>query len=104
MDLCDYSSHHIEGISQVLPKSTSNSKKTFQRLFNTVHPSDSSSNEGEEIVNSNTTHFQTSFKTSGTNVTRLKSAAIPNQTNILQNNYRFLNQQKREPVLKSLSV
>ena len=59
MDLCGckYSSHHIEGISQVLPKSTatSNSKKMFQRFLSAVHPSNSSSSEGEEVVDSNMT-------------------------------------------------
>ena len=56
MDLCGckYSSHHIEDISQVLLKSTvnSNSKKKFQRLLITVQPSNSSSSEGEEVVDS----------------------------------------------------
>ena len=59
MDLCGckYSSHHIEGISQVLPKSTatSNSNKMFQRFLSTVQPSNSSSSEGEEVVDSNRT-------------------------------------------------
>ena len=59
MDLCGYkySSHHIEGISQVLPMSiaTSNSKKIFQRFLSTVQPSNSSSSEGEEVVDSNMT-------------------------------------------------
>ena len=50
-------SHHIEGISQELPKNTatSNSKKMFQRLLNTVQPSNSSSSEDEEVVDSNIT-------------------------------------------------
>ena len=50
-------SHHIEGISQVLPKSTatSNSKKIFQRFLSTVQPSNSNSSEGEEVVDSNIT-------------------------------------------------
>ena len=54
---CKYSSHHIEGISQVLPKSTtiSNSKKMFQRFFSAVQPSNSRSSEGEEVVDSNRT-------------------------------------------------
>ena len=59
MDLwgCKYSFHHIEGISQVLPMSiaTSNSKKTFQRFLSAVQPSNSSSSEGEEVVDSNRT-------------------------------------------------
>ena len=59
MDLrgCKYSSHHIEGISQVLPKSTatSNSNKMFQRFLSTVQPSNSSSSEGKEVVDSNMT-------------------------------------------------
>ena len=59
MDLrgCKYSSHHIEGISQVLPKSTatSNSNKMFQQFLNTVQPSNTSSSVGEEVVDSNTT-------------------------------------------------
>ena len=59
MDLrgCKYSSHNIEGIPQVLPKSTvtSNSKKMFQQFFRTVQSSNSSSSEGEEVVNPNTT-------------------------------------------------
>ena len=57
MDLCGckYSSHHIEGISQVLPTSTatSNPKKIFQRFLSTIQPSNSSSSEGEEVVDSN---------------------------------------------------
>ena len=59
MDLCDsnYSSHYIEGILQVLLKSTvtSNSKKMFQRIFNKILLSNSSSSEGEEVVNLNMT-------------------------------------------------
>ena len=59
MDLCGskYSFHHIEGISQALSKSTitSDSKKIFQRLFSTVQLSNSSSSEGEEVVNTNMT-------------------------------------------------
>ena len=52
-----YSSYHIEGISQVLPKSTatSNSKKIFQRLFSTVQPSNPSSSDGENVVELNMT-------------------------------------------------
>ena len=59
MVLCGYkySSHHIEGISQVLPMSiaTSNLKKMFQLLFSTVQLSNSSSNEGDETVDWNMT-------------------------------------------------
>ena len=59
MDLCGckYSYHYIEGISQVLPKSTatSNSNKMFQRFLSIVQPSISSSSEGEEVVDSNMT-------------------------------------------------
>jgi len=59
MDLCGckYSFHHIEGISQVLPMSiaTSNSKTMFQRFLSAVHPSNSSSSEDEEVVDSNRT-------------------------------------------------
>ena len=49
------SSHHIESISQVLPTYTAtlNSNKMFQRLFSTIQPSNSSSIEGEEVVNPN---------------------------------------------------
>ena len=54
MDLCGckYSFHHIEGISDVLPKSTatSNSKKMFQLILTTVQPSNSSSSKGEKVV------------------------------------------------------
>ena len=41
----------------MLPKSTdtSNSKKIFQRFLSTVHSSNSSSNEDEEVVDSNMT-------------------------------------------------
>ena len=48
---CKYSSHHIEGISQVLPKSTatSNSNKMFQQFLSAVQPSNSSAIEGEEL-------------------------------------------------------
>ena len=53
MDLCacKCNSHHIEGISQVLPTSTAtlNSKKIFRRFLSTVQPSNSSSSEGEEV-------------------------------------------------------
>ena len=59
MDLgsCKNSSHHIEGISQLLPKSTatSNSNKMFQRLFCAVLPLKASCSEGEEVVDSNIT-------------------------------------------------
>ena len=64
MDLCGckYSSHHIEGISQVLPKSTatSNLKKMFQRLFIIVQPS--STSKVEEVVNSNSTLSEKLYK------------------------------------------
>ena len=59
MDLCGckYSSHHIEGISHVLSTSTAtlNKKYIFQRFLSTVQPSNSSSSEGEEVVDSNMT-------------------------------------------------
>ena len=59
MDLCGYKygSHYIEGISHVLPKSTatSYSNKMFQRFLSTVQPSNSSSSEGKEVVDSNMT-------------------------------------------------
>ena len=59
MVLCGYkySFHHIEGISQVLPMSiaTSNSKKMFQQFLSAVNPSNSSSSESEEEVDSNIT-------------------------------------------------
>ena len=59
MDLCGCkcSFYHIEGISYVLPTSTatSNSKKIFQRFLSTVQPSNSSSSESEEVVESNKT-------------------------------------------------
>ena len=59
MDLygCKYSYHCIEGISQVLPKSTatSYSKKMFHRPFSTVQPSNSSFSKGEEVADSNMT-------------------------------------------------
>ena len=83
MDLCGciYSFHHIEGIPQVLPKSTatSNFKKLFQRLFSIVQPSNSS--EDEEVVNRNMTlseKFQNII-----DITRLKSVEILNETIIL---------------------
>ena len=62
MVLCGYkySFHHIEGISQVLPMSiaTSNWKKMFQQFLSAVQPSNSSSIEGEEVVDSNRTLSQ----------------------------------------------
>ena len=55
-----------------------------ERLFSTtVQPSKSSTSAGEEVMDSNML-FQRSFKTSWKKVTRLKSAAILNETNISQ--------------------
>ena len=57
MDLCGckYNSHQIEGILQVLHKSTatSNYKEMFKRFLSTAQLSNSSSSEGEEAVDSN---------------------------------------------------
>ena len=101
--ICKYSFYHIEGMSQVLPKSTAilNSKKIFQRFLSTVQPSNSSSSEGEEVVDSNR-NLSEKLQTSWTNVTKLKSAAMLNGTNVLQKNKWFLNQQKRKPIISPI--
>ena len=79
MELCDYkySFHHIEGILQVLHKSTatSNGKKMFQRLFSTIQPSNSSSSEGEEVKKNKTLSDSCRFR-----------STILNETYILRKN------------------
>ena len=89
MDLCacKYSSHHIEGISQVLPKSTatSNSTKMFQRFLITVQPSNSSSSEGEKVVDSNIT-LPEKLQNIVDICNKAESAAMLNGTNVLEKN------------------
>ena len=85
---CKYSFHHIEGISQVLPKSTatSNSKKMFQRLFSTVQPSNSNSSKGEEVMDSNMTFSEKLQNIMDKWSETEKCIIFLNETNILQKN------------------